>query len=179
MYILYTILIPSICGLLRGKSHRFTRQNHSVHCPPCLLAFPDTSQSTWRIIRQVNLSLGKLSQTNQFNDAVILQWLVNIRLLSQTTGWILSIKTIPGPSPSHHHFYRWYKPLPVMGGFWHWPTVLCISVTTRWLGHCSLWGPEPHNSPSWPEPFIGAAAWVRFSGKPHADRRGTQILPHC
>ena len=32
---------------------------------------------------------------------------------------MFKVKQCHLPSPSHHHFYRWYKPVPVMAGLWH------------------------------------------------------------
>ena len=47
--------------------------------------------------------------------------------LSRNAQWLDGIWSCHGEtkgfgwhksSPSHHHFYRWYKPFPIMGGLW-------------------------------------------------------------
>ena len=40
-------------------------------------------------------------------------------------------KTMPfAPWPSHHHFYRWHKPFPVMGGL--------LYISTLWLFNIAM-----------------------------------------
>ena len=43
---------------------------------------------------------------------------------------VMWLKQFHKPSPSHHHFYRWYgyhSQFPVMGGLWH-----CFTHSTLW-----------------------------------------------